>query len=362
MSRLFRVVVGLAVFACLSICVGSSGLHTGPPFAVQVGAATAAVLQGRADSAAIPGNENVVRRFFEAVNSGDVRAVAALWADNAQNYGQSVPGNAQTFFQNGMEDIRRTFPDWHMEIVDLVAEGESVVGLCRVSGTHRGVGRLPLNGGLLVGVEPTGKRFEVAHIHWFKVRGGKIIDHYVARDDVGMYKQLGLLPAGVVSDTSTRLASGGAPIVRTPETSEPAELDRNRKFLRGFFENQNNRSSQRGAPAPTGAATSRTPTPDRDYRAAFEDILRTFPDWHWTIVDMVAQGDSVVCLCRVAGTHRGVARFRLNGGLMVGVEPTGKHFEVWHIHWFKVRDGRMVADFRTRDDIGMYRQLGLLPR
>jgi predicted ester cyclase len=343
------------------MCVDAAGLAARSHAAASGNGQTASD-RATADSSEVQRNRNVVRRFFDAINSGDGRAAAALWADNAQNYGQSVPGNAQIFFQNGGEDIRGTFPDWHMEIIDLIAEGESVVALCRVSGTHHGIGRLPLNGGLLVGVEPTGKRFEVAHIHWFKVRGGKIVDHYVARDDVGMYKQLGVLPTGVVSDTSTRLASGGAPIVGTPETSEPAELDRNRKFMRSFFENQNNRSSQTVGPTSSSAAPSRTPTPDRDYQAAFEDILRTFPDWHWTIVDMVAQGDSVVCLCRVAGTHRGVARFPLNGGLMVGVEPTGKHFEVWHIHWFRVRDGRMAADYRIRDDIGMYKQLGLLPQ
>jgi predicted ester cyclase len=64
---------------------------------------------------------------------------------------------------------------------------------CQVSGTHRGIGRLPMNGGMLVGVEPTGKRFEVAHIHWYKLKNGKIVDHFATRDDVGMMAQLGLL-------------------------------------------------------------------------------------------------------------------------------------------------------------------------
>ena len=58
-----------------------------------------------------------------------------------------------------LEDVHRTFPDWKMEIVDMVAEADNVVVRCRVSGTHRGVGRLPVNGGMLVGVAPTGKHF-----------------------------------------------------------------------------------------------------------------------------------------------------------------------------------------------------------
>ena len=76
----------------------------------------------------------------------------------------------------------------------MIAEGESVVIRCRVSGTHRGRATRRVNGGFLLGFEPTGKRFEVQHIHWYRVRNGKITDHFTNRDDLGMTQQLGLLP------------------------------------------------------------------------------------------------------------------------------------------------------------------------
>jgi predicted ester cyclase len=76
----------------------------------------------------------------------------------------------------------------------LLAEGDTVVVRSRVSGTHLGVGQRPINGGMLVGVKPTGKRFEVSHIHWYRVRNGKIAEHHANRDDIGMMRQLGLLP------------------------------------------------------------------------------------------------------------------------------------------------------------------------
>jgi len=65
---------------------------------------------------------------------------------------------------------------------------------CKVSGTHRGTGKIPVNGGMLVNVAPTGKHFETDHIQWLKFRDGKIVDHYATRDDIGMMRQLGLLP------------------------------------------------------------------------------------------------------------------------------------------------------------------------
>jgi predicted ester cyclase len=54
-------------------------------------------------------------------------------------------------------------------------------------------------------VPPTGKRYEAQHIHWFKLRDGKIVAHWANRDDLGMMQQLGLLP------TSKRPESLGAP-------------------------------------------------------------------------------------------------------------------------------------------------------
>jgi len=82
-----------------------------------------------------------------------------------------------------------------MEIVEIASDGDSVIVRCRVSGTHRGVARRAVNGGLLVGVQPNGQHFQVQHIHWYKVRAGKITGHSASRDDLGMAQQLGLVPA-----------------------------------------------------------------------------------------------------------------------------------------------------------------------
>jgi predicted ester cyclase len=81
-----------------------------------------------------------------------------------------------------------------MEILDIAAVGDSVVVRCKVSGTHLGVGTKRLNGGFVMGVPPSHKRFEVQHIHWYKIRDGMIVDHFTNRDDLGMSQQLGVLP------------------------------------------------------------------------------------------------------------------------------------------------------------------------
>jgi predicted ester cyclase len=47
-------------------------------------------------------------------------------------------------------------------------------------------------------------------------------------------------------------------------------------------------------------------------------------------------------------------------GMPVGTPPTGKRFEVMHVHWYRLRDGQTVEHWANRDDLGMLRQLGLL--
>ena len=133
-------------------------------------------------------NRALVRQHHEKRNAGNWRAAAQDYAEDAANHGRPV---GREGFLRVFEDIYTTFPDWTMQIEEMAVEGDNVVVRCRVSGTHRGIARLSLNGGRLIGVEPSGNHFEVWHIHWYKVRDGMIVDHYAVRDDLGMMAQLG---------------------------------------------------------------------------------------------------------------------------------------------------------------------------
>jgi len=136
-------------------------------------------------------NEDVIHRATEAMNRGDLKAYVSYFAEDTKNFDRSV---GREGIRIRIEDIFTTFPDYRHDIEEMIAKGDSVVVRCKVSGTHRGVGKLPVNGGMLVGIEPTQKHFEVQHIHWYKLRDGKIAAHTANRDDIGMMRQLGLLP------------------------------------------------------------------------------------------------------------------------------------------------------------------------
>jgi steroid delta-isomerase-like uncharacterized protein len=136
-------------------------------------------------------NKAAVRDFQTRMDKGDIQAALLNFADEVENHGRRANKQILGLI---LQDIARTFPDTKSEIVDMIAEGDNVVMRTKVSGTHKGTGQLPVNGGLLVGVPPTGKHYEVQHIHWFKLRDGKIVAHWANRDDIGMMQQLGLLP------------------------------------------------------------------------------------------------------------------------------------------------------------------------
>ena len=135
-------------------------------------------------------NLKAVTGFWEAFNRGDVPAALGFWADPAMNAGREVP---RAFVGKILEDIRTRTPDVHFAVEEMVAVKENVIVRGEYSGTHLGVSQLPIDGGLLVGVPPTGKRFVVQHIHWFKLKNGLIRDHRATRDDLGMMIQLGLI-------------------------------------------------------------------------------------------------------------------------------------------------------------------------
>ena len=139
-------------------------------------------------------NKALVRKCAEGsreAQTPEARAQNTCFAEQVTFQGRTV--SRDSLVQN-LDDIRTTFPDWKGEVLEMVAEGDVVVVRVRVSGTHKGVGKRPINGGMLVGVPPTGKRFEVQHIRWYRIRDGKIVEHYAVRDDIGMMRQLGLIP------------------------------------------------------------------------------------------------------------------------------------------------------------------------
>jgi predicted ester cyclase len=80
--------------------------------------------------------------------------------------------------------FRGAFPDFEMKIVNLIAEGDTVVAHFRCSGTHLGEWQ---------GIPATGRRFEnVDEIYIFQVKDEKLVSALGVEDNLTRSKQLGI--------------------------------------------------------------------------------------------------------------------------------------------------------------------------
>jgi steroid delta-isomerase-like uncharacterized protein len=133
-------------------------------------------------------NQDVVYRYIEEVwNRHNIDAVEELVSADHFDH-MAVPDH-----QHGIAEAKHVmswlfgvFPDHRFEIEDAIADGEMVAVRGTCSGTHEGE---------LWGIAPTGERFAVQQSHWFRVRDGKVAEHWAVRDDLGMMRQLGIAPA-----------------------------------------------------------------------------------------------------------------------------------------------------------------------
>jgi predicted ester cyclase len=119
-------------------------------------------------------NKATVRRLItEVLNGGRLEAIDELYAPELA-----------LAARRWIAPFRASFPDVHMEVVELIAEGDQVVGRFTCSATHLGE---------WLGHPPTGRRFErVDEVSIFRMRDGRITQVWSLEDTLGRLKQLGL--------------------------------------------------------------------------------------------------------------------------------------------------------------------------
>jgi predicted ester cyclase len=110
----------------------------------------------------------------------------AVHQRNVDVLDELADGDFAQIAKRWVRPFQSAFPDFEMEVVELIAEGEEVVAHFRCSGTHRGE---------WLGVPGTGRRFEnVDEIYIFEVKDGKLISAFGVEDSLTRMRQLGIDP------------------------------------------------------------------------------------------------------------------------------------------------------------------------
>jgi steroid delta-isomerase-like uncharacterized protein len=135
-----------------------------------------------------------VRRFYdEVINKGNVEVIDELLAPDFVER-QEFPGIPPT--RDGVKQFfgmwRQAFPDTVGEIELIVAEGDLVGVYATWRGTHQGE---------FMGMQATGKPFEVPCSDFARFRDGLCVEHWGVFDSGMMMQQLGAIPAMAGSAT-----------------------------------------------------------------------------------------------------------------------------------------------------------------
>jgi predicted ester cyclase len=298
-------------------------------------------------------NKAVVRRFKESQGAKDeaavmreimspkykrARAGVENLANNARDQGFPGPGPG----------LRDAFPDRADFIEDMIAEGDQVGMLWRLTGTHNGN---------FFGIPPTGKTVDIYEVGFFRVADGKITDGWFMGDEAGLLKQLG---AKLPQRKDGRLI---APPVTGAGEDPDAVLQR---LQAGPLDSQEDRNRLMVARSKGSAPSQSDRAPDyrqrrfgfqhlRDYGIAkgvvTQSITASLPDRRDRLDGFLAEGEKVWMRFKLAGT---------NTASLYGLPPTGKRVEMPEIGIMRIADGKWKESWYFGDELGLLLQLNAL--
>jgi len=136
-------------------------------------------------------NKATFTRFHDATNTGDADLISGtideiFEPDVLIRTPLPVKATGAQALKEVFARLHRAFPDLHITVEDLIAEGNKVVGRNSITGTHRGE---------YMGLPPTGKTVTYSEIFIFRFAGGRIAETWGVVDVFSQLKQLGVIAA-----------------------------------------------------------------------------------------------------------------------------------------------------------------------
>jgi predicted ester cyclase len=133
-------------------------------------------------------NKAVIRRLIDEVWNRRAFDVAdELFAPETIIYesGVALPGAGPAAVKQGIGAICAAFADNRITVDDMIAAEDKVVLRWSSLGTHRGV---------LQGIAPTNRKVAANGIAIYRFAGGKVVEEWMNTDQLGILKQLGIVP------------------------------------------------------------------------------------------------------------------------------------------------------------------------
>jgi len=127
-------------------------------------------------------NRQVVHRFVEQVFQNlNVRAVDELVGDDFVSHTWSPRGADREFLRQATSRMGQALTDIRFTVEDTLADGDEVAARLTASATAKGD---------FHGIPAAGKSYTIGEIHVFRLRDGKIVEHWHQFDSAGIMRQL----------------------------------------------------------------------------------------------------------------------------------------------------------------------------
>jgi predicted ester cyclase len=141
-------------------------------------------------TAEIAANKAAFERFHEAANTGDAEVISKtidelVAPDAVIRTPLPIGATGAEALKQVWAMLLRIYPDIHLAVEDLIAEGDKVVGRTTVTGTHQGE---------FMGVAPTGKSVTYNEMFIFRFAHGRVVETWGVVDVYAQMKQIGVIP------------------------------------------------------------------------------------------------------------------------------------------------------------------------
>lgn len=136
--------------------------------------------------------EDLAKKWTDAYNRHDARAVAAFYAQDCVAYDPSSPEplKGRAAIEKDAADFFRAFPDLRVEVINIFEKGDRAAGELKFTGTNNGPLTTPMGE-----VPATGKHFDMRGALVGRINAEQLLVEERRYYDTGtLMQQLGLAP------------------------------------------------------------------------------------------------------------------------------------------------------------------------
>ena len=137
----------------------------------------------------MPGTRELVERFYDLFNRGELDAARECFSDEVENVDPSASLRGWEAFRQYIEVFKMASPDSRLNAKTWIDGGDVVAVEGSFTGTFTGPLASPQGD-----VPPTGKSFDLPFVEVNEARGGRITSHRVYYDQTSFLTALGIMP------------------------------------------------------------------------------------------------------------------------------------------------------------------------